>query len=641
MSNVLYGCEIAVALGLIIFVHELGHFAAAKAFGVWVRRFAIGFGPALVKWKRGETEYSLRAIPLGGFVEPMGEHPDTEGGDDPRALWRRPAWQRAVIFAAGVAMNGVLAVIFFTVASLVGLNAPSPVVGAATPLLPAERAGIKAGDRIVAIGVVDVVPLPSDETADVAPGKRTAAVDERPSEKVEPVKSFEDILTIISSRDAGTTFNVTVQRPGAEGADPERITFEGLKSVRREGYPAPRIGIEPALEPIIYSMVPGVPEEQAGLNVGDRILEVGGKPVHRFRQINEMLSDMPEGPVTLVIERQGNRQEMTVDPAKLKVIDLGMAPPVAIAGVDAAGPAAKAGIQPGDRVQKIEDVAWPTTGKLSETVKAAGDGGNVRLVLRRDDRIIEVTSGVTVYGNHEYPRLGVMMGPSLTPPLEVGEVAQDGPAAKAGIRPGDRVLTVGRDSTEPRTWDDIYAVFGKAQGKPVPLRVKRGGSELSTTYVAALQPIETFKLFGSKPGPVLYEPLPRIYNPLKAIKRGFNRTWLWLGRVYRNLLQLIKREVSTEAVGGPVMIVTASLGIAARGIGTFIDFWGILSVCIAVFNFLPVPPFDGGHVLFVIIEKIKGSPVGLKVRTWIWGAGWVAVGALFILITWQDIARLM
>jgi regulator of sigma E protease len=94
-------------------------------------------------------------------------------------------------------------------------------------------------------------------------------------------------------------------------------------------------------------------------------------------------------------------------------------------------------------------------------------------------------------------------------------------------------------------------------------------------------------------------------------------------------------------VGGPVLIVTASLGIASRGLGTFLDFWGILSVCIAVFNFLPVPPFDGGHVLFVLLEKIKGSPVGVKVRTWIWGAGWAAVAVLFALIMWQDIARLL
>jgi len=608
VSNVLYAVEIAIALGLIIFVHELGHFAAAKAFGVWVRRFAIGFGPALLSWKRGETEYSLRAFPLGGFVEPMGEHPDTEGGDDPRALWRRPAWQRATVFAAGVVLNGVLATIFFTVASLIGLNASSPVVGDVVRMLPAHAAGIQAGDRIVAING-------------------------------EPIQSFEDIMSAVVSEDAGTAFDVTVDRPDAEGGEPERLTFKDIRSRRGTGDPAPRLGIEPALEPVIYAMIPGVPEEQAGLKAGDRILEINRAPVLRFREIDKMLDDAPEGPVTLAVEREGKRLELTIDPATLKLIELGLQPLIAVGGVDDQGPAHKAGVQTGDRIAGIDGQPWPTVERLVEAIKAAGDGGKVRLSLLRDGETLDVTSGVALYGDHPDPRIGITMGPSPAPPVRVGWVDPDGPAAKVGIRPGDTILNVGPKATEPGTWDDVYAAFGSAKGKPVSLRVGRGTAKLTATLTAALVPVEKFRLYGSKPGPVLYEPLPRIYNPLKAAGRGFKRTWLWLGRVYANILQLLKGEVSTESVGGPVLIVQASLGIAERGIGTFIEFWGFLSVCIAVFNFLPVPPFDGGHVLFVIIEKIKGGPVGLKVRTWIWGAGWAAVGVLFILITYQDVAR--
>ena len=186
MSTVLYVFEVAVALGLIIFVHELGHFLAAKGFGVWVRRFAIGFGPPIVKWQRGETEYSVRAFPLGGFVEPMGDHPDSEGGDDPRALWRIPAWQRIVVFSAGVFMNAVLAVVFFMAAWMIGLSAVPPVVGSVVPGSPAQAAGLEPGDRIIAIN-----------------GQR--------------VRTFDDLLAKVTSDDAGTAFNVTVLRrvPGA------------------------------------------------------------------------------------------------------------------------------------------------------------------------------------------------------------------------------------------------------------------------------------------------------------------------------------------------------------------------------------------------------------------------------------------
>jgi regulator of sigma E protease len=156
VQTVLYVVEIAVALGLIIFVHELGHFLACKWFGVWVRKFAIGFGPPLITWTRGDTEYSLRAFPLGGFVEPMGDHPESEGGGDPRALWRRPAWQRIVVFAGGVFMNAVLAVLFFTAAFMIGVSAMSPVVGGVVPLMPAQKAGILPGDRITAINEAPV-----------------------------------------------------------------------------------------------------------------------------------------------------------------------------------------------------------------------------------------------------------------------------------------------------------------------------------------------------------------------------------------------------------------------------------------------------------------------------------------------------
>ena len=136
-----------------------------------------------------------------------------------------------------------------------------------------------------------------------------------------------------------------------------------------------------------------------------------------------------------------------------------------------------------------------------------------------------------------------------------------------------------------------------------------------------------------------YVPLPRIYNPVLAAERGVKRTGMWFARVYANVRQLLTRQVSTKAVGGPVAIVQWSLGVAAYGLGTFMDFWGMLAVSIAVLNFLPLPPFDGGHVLFVLLESIKGSPISLRVRTYIWGAGWAAVGVLFLLVMWQDIAR--
>jgi regulator of sigma E protease len=652
LSTVLYVIEIAIALGLIILVHELGHFLAAKGFGVWVRRFAIGFGPAIVKWRQGgplpadgmpgpddpnryATEYSLRVLPLGGFVEPMGDHADGEGGDDPRALWRRPAWQKIVVFSAGVAMNALLAVVFFTVASLIGIQASSTLVGAVTPMMAADKAGIKAGDRLVAVNGI-------------------------------PVQSFDDVMSIIAFRDAGSKFSITVDRP--KNGTTERQTFHDLVSVREPGDLAPRLGLEPALEPVIYGMIPDCPDRQAGLEPGDRILTVVGKPVQRWRQINELLADAPPGPATVTVERRGKRLDLTIDPAKLRVYDLGMEPVIAVGRMDPDSPAAKAGIRQGDLILRVNEKSWPSFKEIAETIKAAGEGGKVNFVLQRDGKKVEVTATAAVFGNPDEPRnrdprIGIAMEPAgqsvrlgllgrllrslglvrgaAGPMVRVGWVESDGPAAKAGVQPGDNILRIGDKNIEPGSLDDVYALAYMKEGKGFPVAHRRGEVNLQTTLTPARKPLEKFTLLGSRPGPILFEPLPRLYNPLKAMDQGLHRAWLWLGRVYSNLHQLLKGEVSTESVGGPVLIVTASLGIASRGLGTFLDFWGILSVCIAVFNFLPVPPFDGGHVLFVLLEKIKGSPIGVKVRTWIWGAGWAAVAVLFALIMWQDIARLL
>lgn len=205
MSNVVYILQIIVALGLIILVHELGHFLTAKWFGVRVHRFAIGMGPVLVKWQRGETEYSLRwLLPLGGFVDLAGEHPSAQGGDDPRGLCNKPAWQRLVVFASGVAMNAALAVTLFTVAPLVGILVSTTEMGEPVPDMPAAAAGIQAGDRLVALDG-------------------------------EWVESFDDILNMIASQREGTAFHLTVERPVAGSAEPKRIEFEDVRSTRAAG----------------------------------------------------------------------------------------------------------------------------------------------------------------------------------------------------------------------------------------------------------------------------------------------------------------------------------------------------------------------------------------------------------------------
>lgn len=142
---------IIVIFGLLVSVHEFGHFLTAKAMGIRVEEYAIGFGPALLSWRRGETLYALRAIPLGGYCRMAGMEPG-EASDDPRAFNGRPRWVRALVILAGPVMNLVLAgILYIIVFGPVGVPAPTTVVGHVLRGYPAYAAGIRPGATIVAV----------------------------------------------------------------------------------------------------------------------------------------------------------------------------------------------------------------------------------------------------------------------------------------------------------------------------------------------------------------------------------------------------------------------------------------------------------------------------------------------------------
>jgi len=613
LSTLVYVVEIAVAVGLLILVHELGHFLTAKWFGVRVRKFAMGMGPPIVKWQRGDTEYSLRCIPVGGFVDLAGEHPEAEGADDPKALWRRPAWQRIIIFSAGVVMNALLAIVLFSAAFLIGVNVIAPVAGEILPGSPAQKAGIRAGDRILALGVAGQEPT--------------------------PIQAFDDLMYAVTLENAETEFTVEVERPADD--EPIRKTFR-VTSFRPEGSIGPMFGINVPQDTVIAKMLTTSPAYQAGLEVGDRILAVGGKPVAQLYQAVEALEQAPAGPVVLTIEREGREQDLRIDPAELKEYRYGFAPPTGVEKVLPDSPAEKAGIRKGDRVVQAGEARWPTPSEISEVVQAAGAGGAVNLVLARGSERVEVTCQVAMMDAEEGPKpmIGVAMAGAVGEPVQIGQVEPGSAADRAGLRPGDIILSVGPDGKMPGDWNEVVAELVRKPGTPVAVTVERGSQVVETTLTPDAVPYERFTLEGIA-AKRLYVALPRIYNPLTAAGEGLKRTRLWFGRIYTSLAQMVRGQVSTQTVGGPVLIVQASLAIAEQGLGTLMTFWGMLGVSLAVLNFLPLPPFDGGHVLFAIISKIKGSHVSLKVQTAFWTAGWVMVGLLILLVMWQDISRLM
>jgi regulator of sigma E protease len=267
-------------LGVLIFVHELGHFLAARRIGVRVLTFSLGFGPKILKFRRGDTEYCVSAIPLGGYVKMAGESPDdprTGGSDE---FMSKTKWERFQVLIMGPVMNIVLAVVVMAVVLAQGAEVPvyqdqPPVVGAVESGSPAEQAGIQRGDLIV-----DVAGNVVDTWEDLF-----IAVGTRPDRDV--------ALTL---RRAGQTRSVTV-RP-----------------VPETRYEIGNIGVMPDINPVVASVIAGEPAERAGLMAGDMVLAVNGERMVTRTQLVETISANGDQEIALTIERDGREQIVRATP---------------------------------------------------------------------------------------------------------------------------------------------------------------------------------------------------------------------------------------------------------------------------------------------------------------------------------------
>ena len=282
-----------VVIGILILVHELGHFFVARWTGVGVERFSIGFGPVLLRWRGKETEYALSAIPMGGYVKMMGEESPLEGGGGPaydpaRAFALKALWARFLIVFAGPAMNLVLAAaIFAVVLAAMGRPVWPPTLGRVTDGSPAASAGLRAGDTIV-------------------------AVDGR------PVAYWEDVEYAVA-RSAGRPLEVRVRRDGGETT--ARVTPR-LRSVAdpifRESREVWDIGVGLQALPLITSVGPRSPAEKAGLKSGDAVVEAADQPLHSPDDLLDVIRSRPGASFPMVVERDGKRLTLTVTPDAVK-----------------------------------------------------------------------------------------------------------------------------------------------------------------------------------------------------------------------------------------------------------------------------------------------------------------------------------
>ena len=275
--------SIIILLGVIIGIHELGHFLAARKFNVHVIRFKIGFGKTLVSRfdKRG-TEFSIGLLPLGGYVQMLGEDNPIQGKDsDPDNYSEEISYPqaslgaRAIITAAGPIANFVLAVIAYFLIFMIGVKDLAPIVGAVNDDSLAMQAGIEVGDRIVAIDNKEVV-------------------------------SLKDLNTLLALR-IGETGSILVnyKKPNSDLKYSESVNIEDWLSSELDQSIISSFGILPFIPPIVSSVQVGSPADKSGIESGDQIIRVGDNVIRTWYELVEEISSIPDKETSLTIKRNG------------------------------------------------------------------------------------------------------------------------------------------------------------------------------------------------------------------------------------------------------------------------------------------------------------------------------------------------
>jgi regulator of sigma E protease len=269
-----------IMIGIMILIHELGHYWAARFFDVKVDTFSFGFGPRLFGFKKGETDFRFSAILLGGYVKMVGEQAGDEQSSDPRSFLSKPRWQRLIIVFAGPAMNIILAVAVLTGLFMVRFpripSSPSPEIGYIVPDSAAAKAGLHEGDRIVQIG-----------------------------DSANP--TWEDInMKEVAS--AGHPLSVWVIRNGERKLVPITPVLDPKTGAGFAGW-----GEQSEIE--IASALVDSPAAKAGLKPGDIVVSVDGQPVHSTPKVHDIINTNGGKPVDVVYSRNGKLTSAHLTPA--------------------------------------------------------------------------------------------------------------------------------------------------------------------------------------------------------------------------------------------------------------------------------------------------------------------------------------
>jgi len=686
---------VIIGFGAVIFVHEFGHFIAAKSVGIMVEGFSLGFGPIVISFmkvrkgiririlptlipgrdgegalvfvipfsfqKDGETEYRLNLVPLGGFVKMLGQEDVTadKPSTDPRAYPNKKVWQRAVVISAGVTMNVICGALVFVIVFARGMDMLPAIVGDVLPHSPAARAGVQPGDVINAIN--------GEEPFDFSSLLIASALSE----------DGDEIKLDVTHTD-GTSEVV--------GVIPEYVDTPGRRSM----------GIG---RPVLTSLVSDIEGDlylgelkKIGLAPGDKIMEVDGVEVINYGHLAKGLSPMPGEStgeeVSLTIEHTDSEGNVSRDTITVPLVltptskldlktgitytpggVLGMIPRQKVVRANPKFPDAVKNLEPNDTVVRLGEIINPTFLELREACKKYEDEA-VEMVI---ERMIEgerqtVTFAITpqvqppegikqhiivflqkLFGSTE-PLLGFVPGFDLEAPI-VATVSEAGlkefPALEQLPR-GAQIVAV--NQTAIGNWQELINTLIASKGEQVELTYRAASDQPKQSLSIDIPDNFSWLEYVYRPDFGIISKLPmddhmELYRGEtwgECVQLGFDRTYTMLAVTYMSLKGMISGAVSTSEISGPVGIMKMSYTVANnKNLNDFLSFMAMISIAVAFFNFLPIPVLDGGHMVMLLIEKIKGSPVSMRVQEIASYAGLFALLALVVFVTFHDILKII
>ena len=533
-----------VLLGVLIFVHELGHFLVAKFFGVRVEVFSLGFGKKLLSYKKGDTTYCISLIPLGGYVKMYG---DEIGSDIPEkekqySFTHKPVLQRIAVVLAGPMMNFFFAILVFFLVAQIGEEVRSPLVGDVTPGSIAAKAGVQSGDLILEVNSV-------------------------------PVKSWDDVqknLQVSKNRSA------TLKIKHLDGAEQqiEAITeiVPNPNPVSLDDYIAEIQGLGYASKAASVGVLPDSILAQVGLQNGDVIAMINDTPVKYFRYLESSLQKISSETKKLNFQVQRlsldeKKNELKSFQIELKdsfkdLKSLGLeSSELYLAKVLDGSPAQKAGLMVADRILEINGTAVQYWEQVLQSIKSFSGNGSLSLKIRRGLEVKEL---------------------SITPTMTT---------QSNGLGNEEKRFTIG-------------IIPYMTQGAPTTTVVKADG----------------------------------FFN---ALHRGFQKTIDVSVMTAVSFLKLIQNKISPKHIGGVIAIGQAASETFKIGISHFLQMMGLISINLFILNLLPIPVLDGGHLLFYIIEALRGAPVSMRKMEIAQQIGLFLLMSLMLLSLFNDFTRII